>query len=304
MAPDGKSLITSVGSQDHTVWLHDKDGDHQISSEGDASSPIFSPDGRSLYFLMAKGQTLDAELWVKDLNTGKLDRVLPDYTIQSHTIARQTYTISPDGKQIAFVMNDQSGRSGLWIAPTNRRSSPRHLSSSAIEDNPIFLPDGDLLFRAVEGGSNFIYRMKPDGTDRRKIIPDRILDIKNISPDGRWVVATVSNSDSDPEHTVIAIAIPIHGGTSVRLCDIYCEISWDATGKVVYFFSDPLYGGTYLLPVMPNGLPKVPSGGLARSEDVANEKKIPQYVQSALSPSVYAYTQQNTRRNLYRIPLL
>src|ERR1017187_3255909 len=33
MAPDGKSLITSVGEHDLTVWLHDKDGDHQISSE-------------------------------------------------------------------------------------------------------------------------------------------------------------------------------------------------------------------------------------------------------------------------------
>jgi len=41
MAPDGKSLITSVGSEDHTVWMHDKDGDHQISSEGSASSPQF-----------------------------------------------------------------------------------------------------------------------------------------------------------------------------------------------------------------------------------------------------------------------
>jgi Tol biopolymer transport system component len=77
-----KSLITSVGSQDHTVWLRDKDGDHQISSEGDATSPTFSPDGRSLYFLMANGQTHGAELWVKDLSSGdlssgKMDRVVP-----------------------------------------------------------------------------------------------------------------------------------------------------------------------------------------------------------------------------------
>src|SRR6202020_1711536 len=42
IASDGRSIITSVGSQDHTVWMHDKDGDHQISSEGDASSPTFS----------------------------------------------------------------------------------------------------------------------------------------------------------------------------------------------------------------------------------------------------------------------
>ncbi len=41
MAPDGKSLITSVGSQDRSVWLHDKDGDHPISSEGNTCAKLF-----------------------------------------------------------------------------------------------------------------------------------------------------------------------------------------------------------------------------------------------------------------------
>ena len=43
----------------------------------------------------------------------------------------------------------------------NRRSSPVRISSTEIEDSPFFFPDGDLVFRAVENGSNFIYRMKP-----------------------------------------------------------------------------------------------------------------------------------------------
>src|ERR1700677_1912101 len=45
MAPDGKSLITSVGSLDQSVWLHDKSGDHQVSSESNTSNPEFSSDG-------------------------------------------------------------------------------------------------------------------------------------------------------------------------------------------------------------------------------------------------------------------
>src|SRR5260370_7015872 len=57
MAPDGKSLITSVGSEDLSVWLHDKDGDHPISTEGNTSLPRFSSDGHSLYFLKVIGQT-------------------------------------------------------------------------------------------------------------------------------------------------------------------------------------------------------------------------------------------------------
>ena len=66
-------------------------------------------------------------------------------------------------------MKDQSGHTNLWIAPTSRRSSPVRISSAAVEDSPFFLPDGDLVFRAIEGGSNFLYRMKTDGTGRRKM---------------------------------------------------------------------------------------------------------------------------------------
>jgi hypothetical protein len=53
------------------------------------------------------------------------------------------------------------------------------------------------------------------------------------------------------------------------------------------------------------GLPKLPAEG-ARWQDFMNGKAgiaIPQSVQSAISPSVYAYTCEATRRNLYRIPL-
>ena len=79
LAPDGKSLITAVGSQDSTVWFHDKDGDHQISSEGYALKPSFSSDGKSLYYLMASGQTPGYELQVKDLTVGNTESLLPGY---------------------------------------------------------------------------------------------------------------------------------------------------------------------------------------------------------------------------------
>ena len=33
---DGKSLLTSVGVTDNTIWIHNGSGDRQFSSEGDA----------------------------------------------------------------------------------------------------------------------------------------------------------------------------------------------------------------------------------------------------------------------------
>jgi eukaryotic-like serine/threonine-protein kinase len=298
MAPDGKSFVTSVGSRDHTVWLHDNDGDHQISSEGNASLPKFSADGHSLYFMMANGQTHGDELWIKDLSSGKVDRILPGYPMRD-------YSVSRDGKEVAFAMNDRSGRSNLWIAPTNHRSSPVHLSSAAVEDSPSFLPDGEVIFRAIEGGSNFLYRMKTDGSDRRKISPERILDIVAVSPDGRWVSAAAPNSDD--EHTTLTKAFSVDGGPAVPICLDYCTLSWDTAGRYAYLSFVPYGDGSHAVPVMHDvGLPKLPAVGLLRYEDYRSAKTniaIPWYVQSAVSPSVYAYTRDNTRRNLYRIQL-
>lgn len=307
MASDGKSLITSVGSQDHTVWLHDKDGDHQISFEGDASLPTLSSDGRSLYFLMAKGRTHGGELWVKDLNSGKLDRVLPGYLIQSNdnNINRRTYSISQDGTQVAFFMNDQSGRSNLWVAPVNHRSSPRSIPSAAQEDSPFFLPDGDLVFRAIEGGLNFVYRMKTDGTARRRIVPDRILEIMAVSPDGRWVVAAAPEANA--QLPVIVKAFALDGSASMPLCVVHCEVNWDSSGKFFNIGFPDLIQGSYALPVPEDvGLPKIPSAPIARIEDIPNTKTtlaLPWFAASGLNPSEYAYIRENIRRNLYRIQL-
>ena len=307
MASDGKSLITSVGSTDHTLWLHDKDGDHQISSEGDASIPAFSPDGQSLYFLMANGQTHGRELWVKDLVSGNLDRVLPGYSFPSFSVlpGRHTYSISPDGKQVAFFTIDQNGKSNLWIAPTDHRSSPRRIPSEAQEDSPHFLPDGDLVFRAMEGGSNYLYRMKADGTGRRKIIPDRILDIMAVSPDGRWVLAGVTNADE--RYPVIARAFALDGSASMPICVLHCEVSWDSSGKFIYIAAEDLADRSYAFPVSADsGLPKIPSAPIAHLEDLQNAKTgvaLPWLVVSAFNSSKYAYLRENTRRNLYRIQL-
>jgi serine/threonine protein kinase len=307
MAPDGKSLITSVGAEDRSVWLHDKDGDHPISSEGNTSLPRFSSDGHSLYFLKTVGQTGSDELWVKDLNSGKQQRILSEYPLQEYSAGRdvkQAYSVSQDGKEVAFSMKDQSGHTNVWIAPTSRRSSPVRISSAAVEDVPFFLPDGDLIFRAIEGGSSFIYRMKTDGTSRRKITPERILDIAAVSPDGRWVVAGSPNPDE--EHPASMKAFPVDGGASVPLCDDYCVLNWDTAGKYSYFTFLPTGSGSYALPVIHDlGLPKLPARGV-RKEDFLNPKTniaFPESVQSAVSPSVYAYTRETIRRNLYRIPL-
>jgi hypothetical protein len=147
--------------------------------------------------------------------------------------------------------------------------------------------------------------MKTDGTDRRKITSERILDIVSVSPDGRWVVAGAPNPDE--EYTAAAKAFAVDGGASGPLCVGYCSLSWDTAGRYAFLTYLPSGGGSYAIPVMHDvGLPKLPPGGLALSQDFMNAKTtlaLPWFVRSAISPTVYAYTRENTRRNLYRIQL-
>ncbi len=299
MAPDGKSLIASVGSTDSTAYIHDSAGEHAISSEGSSGAPQYSADGRTLYFLMNSGGSQNFELWQRDLSNGQQEKLLPGYAME------EGFSISRDGKYVAFSLQDRSGHSTLWIAPTNRRSSPMKLTTGGNEDAPFFLPDGDLIFRSVEAGGNFVYRMKPDGSDRRKLLPQPVLDLISVSPDGRWLLfAAASNVDEPP---VITQAFPLNGGPTVTLCSGYCGGMWDGSGKFFYFFFEAITSQVYILPTSSGtGLPKAPPQGIAGMEDVRAAKPIATIsdeVTSALNPSTYVYVRRNTRRNLYRIPL-
>ena len=132
MAPDGKSLITAVGSQDSTVWFHDKDGDHQISSEGYALRPSFSSDGKRLYYLMTSGQTPGYELQVKDLTSGKTESLLPGYFVED-------YSVSRDGKEVALG-RERQGRTlqPLGCASESSLLPEAHLTPNSDRRFPFF----------------------------------------------------------------------------------------------------------------------------------------------------------------------
>jgi serine/threonine protein kinase/Tol biopolymer transport system component len=298
LVADGKSLITSVGSRDHTLWLNDKNGDQQVSLDGSSWEPKFSADGRHLYFLTYSNQTRGNELVVKDLGSGKIDKVLPGYDID-------TYSISRDEKQIVFAQSDRSGHSSLWIAKSDHRSSPAHLESEASEDFPAFLPDGDIVYRSVESGLSFLYRMKPDGTGRHKITSERVLDPLSVTPDGRWFVASAPGSD--PNYPSATKAFAVDGTQTIQLCLSYCLFHWDTSGKFGYMDVKDFHAGSYILPILPeSGLPKVPSGGIASTGDIVAAKAVsdlPFESEASVGATLHAYTKHSSRRNLYRIPL-
>lgn len=304
LAPDGKSLITSGGLRESTLWVHDARGERQISFEGFAEYPRFSPDGKKLYYLVRRngipGSFVSGELWVADVATGAAEHLLRGFVING-------YDISPDGKNVLFSASDEHEQLYLRLAPVDLRSSPREFRSSVNEDEPFWDAAGRIYFRAAEGKLNFLYRMNADGSERAKALPDPIIELLAISPDGKW--ALVGHSTGEAGNVGI-VGVPLQGGPAVTICQSYCFPQWNTKGTIFSVVPDAdLFAGgkTIQFPVSPGKyLPELPQGGIGSQVDMAGVKGakiLDGAVVAGPTAGLSASLRQNVHRNLYRIPL-
>jgi serine/threonine protein kinase/Tol biopolymer transport system component len=308
VAPDGRSLITSVGLVESTVWVRDARGERQISSEGYAEYPRFSPDGKKLYYLLRRGgvsstgSASPGDLWVADLETGRKERLLPG-------VLASGYDISPDGRRVVFSATDKEGHTHLWLASLDLRSSPRQFQSAFDEDEPRFGPNGYLYFRAAEGKLNFAYRLKEDGSGRVKLHPDAIIELSDdaVSPDGRWVVAGHAVQGSQ-NPSFARMAIPLGGGAPITICPGDCAAGWAPGGQFFYTSLSTMgEDKTLVVSVSPGkSLPTMPLAGIQTEADLASIKDA-KVLDGIMIPGptsgLYVSTRRSVHRNLYSIPL-
>jgi serine/threonine protein kinase len=308
VAPDGRSFVTSVGTFQNKIWVHDSRGDRQVTSEAYSFLPTFSSDGKKLYYLVRSGGGLIhayGGLWVTDLESGQRQRVLPDFQMWH-------YSISRDGTRVVFAAPKETGRQGVWLAALDGSSAPRQFSSS-LGYSAFFGADGEVFYSALEKDLGAVYRVKEDGSDLRKIIPSAVYLLNAVSQDGKYLAVSVPASTQETGSGV-TVVYPLDGGSPTRVCicgnralDAPQPVSWSADGKLFYI---SLVGGqaVYSVPLRPGQvLPPLPAGGIRSSEEVA---KMPGAKLLAApgafpgpSPSVYAFPKFTAPRNIYRVPV-
>jgi eukaryotic-like serine/threonine-protein kinase len=302
---DGKAFYTSIGTLANSVWIHDDKGEREIFSEGDSSHSSFSSDGNTLFFLKRNGPNLRSEISSANLQTAQSEVMLPGYDLEEPGIDSNNYNVSRDGKWIAFAVKDEHGISHLWIASSSRRTSPKQLdASSPGEDSPLFLPNGELVYRAAEAGNNYLYTRKQDGSGRRKLMETPILGVESASPDGHWIILA-ARDDRDLEHPYRTLAYPTAGGTSVVLCPTLCVANWTTDGKYMHLHFPDEDSKSSLVPVnRATGLPDLPANGVMKMADVSESAiKLPAVADAVASPNKYSFTKTVGQRNIYRIPL-
>jgi serine/threonine protein kinase/Tol biopolymer transport system component len=306
-APDGRSFVTSIGSSQSTLWVHDSRGDRQITSEGFALLPSLSPDGKKLYYLVRAGGArgfVSGQLWVADLESGQRQRLLPDFMMQH-------YSISPDGKRVVFVVTDEAGHSPVWLAALDGRSAPRRVTANDAW-KAFFGADDDVLFLGEENGAKIIYRIKEDGTELQKVGRTATGSLFHASPDGKWVVVL------PPSHEETRVMVhPVGGGSPRLICEACVRdrssergpgpsvVSWSPDAKFLYL---NFQSSIYAIPLRSGQmLPPIPVSGFRTKEEVAalpGARLIPE--QDAFvgaNPSVYAFSRFATQRNIYRVPV-
>jgi DNA-binding winged helix-turn-helix (wHTH) protein/Tol biopolymer transport system component len=302
MAADGRSFVTAVAVQNVSVWLHDAKGERQISLEGNAAEPKFTPDGKKLcYRIVTKAPVLfqsnraAGAVWVADLESGRSAPLASDFPVFA-------YDISSDGREVVLEAEDGEGRSKFWLTSFERQSPLRPIPN--VEGRqPVFGPSGEIFFRGSDG---FAYRVQQDGTGMQKAFEQPILVLGTVSPDGRWILGW-SRLPGDDQASVHAF--PLAGGRPVRISD---RIGWHwSPGGRFLSVSELPFGEdrtTYLIPLTSGeALPAIPAGGFSSELQVAHlpgARKIDalRAIPSS-SPDVYAFSRSTTQRNLYRIPI-
>jgi len=301
-APDGRSFVTSIGTSQSTLWIHDARGDRQITSEGFSFMPSISPDGRKLYYLVrAFGLRSwnQGALWVADLETGRRQRLFAERQLLH-------YSLSADGGRIVFVTIDEQGHSPVWVASVNDPTSERQITATDA-DVAFFGAADEVLFGSATDFS--IHRVNESGGDSQKVVPTSLA-LLSVSPEGRWIAV------QDPRAWGALIVYPTQGGRPVKLCDrcappwgtdtIPFYLGWSPDGRYLFWTFD---GSTYALPVQGDRwLPDIAAAGLQSKEAVgairgarliANEP----HTFPGPNTSVYAFMKVTTQRNIFRVPV-
>jgi eukaryotic-like serine/threonine-protein kinase len=297
IAPDGQSLVTSIGIRQSSLWLHSANGERLLSSEGYASRPTFSPDGTRLYYLLRRASASGVvELRVMDLATQKSDRVLPDFSVVD-------YAVSRDETEVAVTTSAADRPLEIWVAALDRRTAPRRVVQGG--DNVAFGANRDLVFRSIEGHVNFITRIGLDGQNRVRLSDVNAIDFVGTSPDGQWV----SFAGRFEGEKFGAMVLPVYGGESKVLCYTACKPEWSPDAATLYLAIGVEPPRPILVvPLQPgHAFPEFPAGSeaalaawrkLPTARVIDRPSSIP-----GLDGSTYVFTKIEERRNLFRVPL-
>ena len=168
VSPDGRSVAVSAIDEKagtHDIWICDVGRNLKTRftfEPGEDLAPQWSPDGRSLAYVSARGP--EQRLYRKQVGGSGVEEVL----YASETIKIPT-GFSPDGNLLAFYQLEAETSLDIWILPlTGDRKPYPFLKTNFAEANAVFSPDGKwLAYNSNESGRTEVYVTPFPGPGRK-----------------------------------------------------------------------------------------------------------------------------------------
>lgn len=182
------------------VWRVNADGSDavELTKDGIALNPVCTPDAKWAYYYDGASYRL-----MRVKVAGGEPEIVPGTVVPNVFISESGASVSPDGKQLAFVTEGGSAQPKIQIVNLDEGSSPkrRTMDPEARISGPVFFaPDGKALAYAItENGTSNLWMQPLDGSPGRQITNFKtgIFFPFYWSPDGKSLVVDRSESQSD-----------------------------------------------------------------------------------------------------------
>lgn len=196
----------------------------------EATEVAFSDDGLEIAFIAGN------DLWVMDTELREPIQITNTPEEESEPL------FSPDGEKIVYC-SDADGESNIWVAERdeaelywwqNESFTTKQLTDdAAVEYGVQWSPAGNQIAYLRERGDLWV--MKPDGKESRRIFESWNSPDFDWSPDGKWLVYAMSDSDFNRDVYVVPLDGSREPFNLSRHPDNDYSPVWSPDGKVIAF---------------------------------------------------------------------